>query len=178
MKPKRQFQAQDLRTILSLLFFVILAGGGAIFYMGLGIVRDYSEEVNQQLANAEASGQQVEKLQSLKSQLTQSTELVSKAQQLFSTPDKYESQALTDIKNYADAAGVTVASTTFDRNAAHTVTVRLASPTSYSKLITFLTNIESNLPKLQVSSLSLSRSDNGAPDSVKVNEIKINVSVR
>lgn len=160
MNQKKQFRAQDLRTILTLLFFVILAGGGTAFYLGLGIVRDYSQEVNQQLANADASGQQVEKLQTLKSQLSQSTALVGKAQQLFATPNTYESRTLADIKNYADAAGVTIASTAFDTTGSNTVTVRLSSPTSYSKLITFLTNIESNLPKLQVSSLSLSRADN------------------
>lgn len=178
MKPKKQFKPENLRTILALILAVVLLGGAGLFYVGLGMLRDYAVQVNQKLADADASGKQSEQLQTLKSQLSQSTTLVAKANQLFATPDTYRARALTDIKNYADAAGLSIDSTTFDATNVHTVTVTFTAPTSYSKLIAFLNNVESNLPKMQVSSISLQHANNGGSDSVKVGSIKIDVSVR
>lgn len=178
MKQKPQFGPQALRTILTVLFSVIVLTGGYFFYWGLGEIRDYSEQVNQQLANADASGQQIEKLQSLKQQLAQSTVLVEKANQLFAAPGTYQSQALADIESYARSAGLSIASTAFEKDAATTVTVKFNSPIAYSKLITFLTNIESNLPKLKVSAVSLDRPERGGVGNVQVDDIKIDVSVR
>lgn len=178
MKPKKQFKPQNLRTILSFIFTIVLLAGAGAFYFGLGVLKDYSTEVNQRLVDADASGKQIEELQTLKSQLSQSTSLVGKANQLFATPDTYQARALSDIKNYADIAGLSLESTNFDSASPQTIIVKLGEPVTYGKLITFLTNVESNLPKLQVSSISLGHITGGASDSVKVGEIKIDISVR
>jgi len=180
MQPKKQFRPANLRTLLGFLLVVIVLGGSAIFYWGLGLVRDYATEVNQTVVDADASANQIQELQTLKAQLAQSNSLVEKANQLFSTPDAYQARALSDVTNYANAAGLSIANTSSDGEStpgAHTLTVTFKNPVSYSKLITFLSNVESNLPKLQVSSLSLNRSGGGA-DSVSVSEIKIDISVR
>ena len=178
MKQKRQFRPQDLRTLLIFIFVIVILGGAGAFYVGLGILRDHATEVNHRLVDADASGKQVEGLQVLKAQLAQSSLLVTKADQLFSTQDTYRSRALSDIKNYADNAGLSIESTNFDDTRSQTVVVTLASPLSYKKLITFLANVESNLPKMQVSSLSLHHINGGSVDSVKVDQIKIDISVR
>lgn len=181
MKPKKQFRPQNLRTILAFLLVALVLGGGALFYWGIGLVREYAVQVEQRLADADASGEQLRGLQTLKSQLAQSDSLVEKANQLFATPESYQQQALGDIKKYADTAGLSIANTSFGDPAtegAHSITVTLRGPVAYSKLVAFLSNIESNLPKLQVSSISLGRVDGGNSDSVKTGDIKINVSVR
>lgn len=178
MKQKKQFRPQDLRTLLTVLFLITVLTGGYFFYWGLGEMRTYSEKVNQQLANADASDQQVTKLQNLKQQLAQSTTLVEKANQLFATPGTYQSRALADIETYARAAGLSITSTNFEKDATNTVTVKLNSPVSYTKLLAFLTNIESNLPKLKIVSISLDRPERGGAGNVHVDDIKIDVSVR
>lgn len=181
MKPKKQFRPQNLRTLLAFLLVVLVVGGGAGFYWGIGLVREYAVQVEQRLADADASAEQLRGLQTLKNQLTQSDSLVEKANQLFATPASYQQQTLSDVKKYGDAAGLTIANTSFGDPAAdgaHTMTLTLREPVAYSKLIAFLNNIESNLPKLQVSSISLGRVDNGNADSVKTGDIKINISVR
>ncbi len=177
MKPKKQFRPANLRALLGVLLAIIILGGGALFYWGLNVVRDYAGEVNQKIADAEGSSKQVQNLQSLKAKLAQSTSLIDKANQLFSTPAAYQAQALTDIKRYADAAGLSIASTAFSEDSS-SVTVTFKNPVSLTRLITFLNNVESNLPKLQVSSLSLGRADNGNVNNVKTNDIKIDISVR
>jgi len=178
MKPKKQFKPQNLRTLLVFIFIIVIFSGIGVFYVGLGVLGDYSTKVNQRLVDADASGKQIEGLQLLKTQLTQSNSLVAKANQLFATPDTYRSRTLSDIKNYADAVGLSIESTNFDNTSAQTVAVALSPPVSYGKLIAFLSNIESNLPKLQVSSISLHHINGGDADSVKVDQIKIDISVR
>lgn len=174
---KKQFGPKQLRNVLIFVFVAVLLGGAGLFYTGLGTVRDYSEKVNQRLADSEASGKQVNNLQKLKKQLSQSDSLVAKANRLFITPDQYQPQVLTDVKRYADNAGVSIESTSFDAaNSIHTVKVKLKNPVPFRGLVTFLHSIEGSLPKLQVKSLSVSRSDRG--DLVTVQEITIGVSVR
>ena len=181
MKQKKQFGPANLRAILAVLLVVVIAGGGAIFYFGLGMVRDFAGEVNQSAVDAEASGQQISQLQTLRNQLSQSDSLVDKANQLFATPANYQTQALRDVNKYASAAGITVASTNFSdpaQSGTYTMTVTFKNPVSYSKLIAFLNNIEGNLPKLQVSSIALGHADSTSIDLVQTGEIKIDISVR
>lgn len=180
MKAKKTFKPQNLRSLLVTMLVLIVIAGAGLFYLGLNFVREYAVEVNHRLLDAQASGQQIENLQSLKAQLSESNSLVEKANALFSTPANYQTQALTDIKNYADAAGVSIASTTFADAAsgAYAVTITLKQPVAYSKLVHFLDAVESNLPKMQVTSIVLGHVDGGGADSVKVGEIKIDISVR
>jgi len=180
MQQKKPFKPQNLRTLLSVLLAIIVIGGGALFYFGLGIVKEYAVEVDHRLADADASAQQIQGLQTLQGQLSESNSLVEKADRLFATPDTYQSQALNDIKQYADLAGIAINGTSMDdtANGTHTVTVTLKNPVSFAAFVNFLNNIEGNLPKLQVSSLSLSHADGNDPDKVQVSEIKIDVLVR
>lgn len=179
MKPNKQFKPQGLRTLLSVLLVVVALGGGALFYLGNTFVGDYAVEVNHRLADAEASGKQIEELQMLKSQLAQSNSLVSKADKIFATPENYQSTAITDLENYAEAAGVVITKTVLDnaRTGRYSITVRLQQPVSFSRLIGFLNNIESNVPKMQVSSIKLGPGTNGS-NSISTGDIKIDVSVR
>lgn len=181
MKPKKEFRPQTLRSLLSVLFIIILIAGGAGFYFGLEKVREYAQQVDNRIADANASAKQIEELQVLKSQLSQSNSLVEKANQLFSTPASYQAQVLSDLKTYADLAGLSLANTSFGNPAesgVHTITISLKQPVTYTGLITFLNNVESNLPKMQVSSISLGQPVSGGANSVKTGDIKIDISVR
>lgn len=180
MEPKKQFKPQNLRAILAALFIIVLLIGGVGFYWGISVVRTYAVEVNRRLADADASGKQVKELQVLKEKLAQSDALVAKANQLFATPASYQSQVLSDLKVYADNAGLSITNTAFldPAEGTYAITITLKQPVSYTSLITFLNNIESNLPKFQVSSVSLGRAGNGSADSVKTGDIKIDISVR
>jgi len=177
-QPKKQFTPHTLRGILIFLFFVVLFGGSAVFYWGLNQVKDYAVTVNQKLADAEASDRQVDELRLLKEQIAQSDSLIAKANKLFATPTNYQSQVLSDVKRYGDAAGLSITRTSFDEGRAPLLTVTVASPTSFKSLVTFLHHVEGNLPKLQVTELSLKRADSTDPDAVEVDHIKIRVSVR
>lgn len=179
---KTKSKAERLKKVLIGVLVVVVVAFAGTFYVSLQILREYATEVNRRLQDADASGSQVQQLQTLKNQLSQSQVLVDKANSLFATQDNYQSQILTDIRNHASAAGVSVASTEFDPESDGTnqraVTVKLGEPVEYSKFVAFLSGIESNVPKMQVSSVTLGHIPGGSSESVTVGDIKINISVR
>jgi len=178
---KQAFKPQSLRAVLLVVLVLVLAGGLGLFYLGLNEVRTFAVEVNHSIADAEASNGQVQALQSLRGQLTQSEALIAKANQMFATPANYQNQAITDTRNYAAAAGISIAKVDFDTVVAGvspTMTVSLKAPVPYAKLIQFLDNIESNIPKMQVSSIGIAHVGGGNAGSVAVDDIKIMIATR
>lgn len=182
MQPqKKKFKPQNLRTLLSISFVLLVLAGAAGFYFGITMIREYAVEVNNRLADADASGRQIDALHTLRDRLAQSSPLIEKADQLFATPASYQSQVLGDLKRYADTAGLSITNTAFSElteSGVYSITLSFKQPVTYSSLITFLHGVESNLPKLQVSSISLGRAGSGGANRVKTADIKIDVSVR
>ena len=177
---KKRFNAHGLSFILATLLIMLLGGSGVGFYFGLTFVKNYSVEVNNRLIDAEASGRQTEELIKLRAQLEQSKALILKSDQIFSTRDAYQGQFLSDLQNYASASGVSIASTTFGDAASndYSATVIINQPVGYSQLITFLHNIEGNLPKMQIQSISLKAVNGGDANSVETGDIKITMAVK
>jgi len=181
MATKQSSKPQTLRGILFVALLIVVAGGLGLFYLGLNEVRQYATEVNHSIADAEASNLQVQQLQSLRSQLSQSEALITKANQMFATNESYQNQAITDTRNYANAAGLSIAKISFSDAVAGvspTMTVSLKAPVSYTKMIRFLDGIEGNIPKMQVSNIGLSHVNGGNTDSVTVDDIKITIATR
>lgn len=177
-KKAKGFRPENLRTLLALLLFLLVVGGAGVFYLRLNTLKDYATEVNQALADANAKEKQISDLQTLRSRLQNSTELVAKADAMFSTADAYQAQMLNDVRKYADVSDLAIASTSFENGSSHVMVVKLLSPVSYNSLLLFLTNIETNLPKLRVTSLEIGPKANGSPDMIEVGDIKIEASVR
>lgn len=180
MARDTSIKPQGIRTILSIILSLAVLGGGALFYLGLMTVKEYSADVNNRLIDADASEAQIRQLQALRQQINQNETLIAKADNVFATPANYQAQALNDVRSYANQTGVSVRSIDFDdpSGGSYTMLVRLNSPTNYESLIRFITLIEGNLPKLQLTELDVKRGPANAKASVTVNELKINVSVR
>lgn len=182
MANQKKFKAQNLKSILTVVLVFVALGAGAAFYFGIENLRAYATEVDKRTQDATASSTQIDQLQRLKTEIAQNQSLIDRANTIFSTPDNYQSQALTDIKNHADQAGLSIASTQFgtsDSNAAtRTITIKLNAPVSYTKLITFFNGIENNIPIMQVSSATLTHVEAGNSDSVTVGDIEISMSVK
>lgn len=178
-------KASSIRKLLSALMVLLILGAAAGFYFGIEQVREVSVDVSHTVADADASGKQIEKLQQLKSALAQRQALVDKASQLFATEGNYQSQALTDIQKYANTYGLTVSKTNFGTGTdtqsgvtGHPVTVTLQSPVPYNKFIQFLDAIEGNLPKMQITNVELGHTSDGGPNDFTTKDIKITISTR
>lgn len=184
---KNSMKAMKLRNALLTFIILLLGLVGAGFYFGLDAIRTFAVEVSHKTADATASGGTVVSLESLKQQLAERQSLVTKANQLFSTPDTYQAQVLKDIQAYAGRNNVTISDYSFEvaagTSAGETLSsqpmqLTLQSPVSYRSLLAFLDAIEGNLPKLQISQLTITRSDPMNADQVKVEPITIQVFTR
>ena len=184
---KKVLNATSMRSFLTVLLVVMLIGAGAGFYWGLQQVRTFSVGVSHTAADANASGDAIGELQELKQALAERETLINKANQLFTTNDNYQSQALKDVQKYARTAGLTISNTNFDAptdeaNPASasekTFVITIQSPVSYRKLIQFLDAIEGNLPKMQITLIELSHPNPNNADQVATGDVKIAISTR
>jgi len=183
-------KATSTRNILAFLMFVVIAGAAAGFYFGLQTIKTYALDVSHTVSDANASGKNVEQLSELKQALADREPLVAKANSLFATEATYQSQVLKDLQKYASDAGITISNTSFDKQSAsdtapiasavtsESVVVTVSSPVSYARLMKFLDELEGNLPKLQVTGISLSRPTNATGDLVVTDKITITVATR
>lgn len=178
-KPMRAASLRSFLVAVIIILLLVVAGG---FYLGFQQVRSFAVEVSHSVADADASGKQIEELQVLKKELEERESLVTKANKLFATTDNYQSQALSDVQKYAQVHGVTILNTNFEGDVegstSHTFVITLQSPVAYTKLLQFLDAIEGNLPKMQVTSVSLGHTTGGAANEVTTEAIKIGISTR
>lgn len=176
---KSSMKATSLRSLLVLLVLLVIGGIAAGFYYGLGRVKEYAVEVSHTNADARAAEQQVGELQKLKTTLANSESLVKKANQLFATESTYQTRAIQDVQRYANRAKITITDTSFPEaqqsSDSHTLTISIGSPTTYSNFIRFLESIESNLPKMQVTGITVSRVSDST---IAVEDINIKIFTR
>lgn len=188
----RRSQAISARNFLSFLMVAIILAAGVGFYFGYRLIKQYADEVNKTVTASQSTVQSPAQLDALKKQVAERQALVAKSNQLFTTSDNYQTQALKDVQAYASQSGVTITNTEFSKlttatapttasstpqtAATNSIVVSLKSPVSYDKLLHFLHGIENNLPKLQVTGLVIGRPNPATGDSVTVDKITITVA--
>lgn len=187
MKPSK-LTAVSLRAFLATMIVLIIILAGVGFYFTQDWLRSYSRTVGQAVADSISTGNDIQNLQKLQKELEERQDTIVKASSLITSTQTYQSQAIQDLKTYASLSGVAISNFTFtpvtatpttgaaaSTAATSGVTVTLTSPVGYTSLLKFLTLIEGNIPKMQVSSMSLGRIS-GSSDSVKIDTITIEVS--
>jgi hypothetical protein len=185
MKNNKKMKAVTTRNILATTLVIVIIGAAAGFYFGLQIIKSYALEVTHATTDSHASGQSIGQLSKLQKQLTAGQGLVTKADALFSTPATYQTQALKDISKYASNAGISIAS--IDSAApggavattpAYSEIITVQSPVSYAKFLQFLDAIEGNLPKMQITGISIGRPAAPSGDMITTDKITVTVSTR
>lgn len=192
---KSDLTAVKLRSLL--VFGLIVTFGAAIagFYYGFGWIKSYADTVNQTVVAAQAVSVSSGSSSQIQQKLSEQQSLIDSVNSLFALSTNYQTQAIKDIYLYASKAGINVSdikldtppaaaattpTTTPQTSTAATkpVSVSLSSPVSYSSLLRFLTYIETNIPKMQVSGVEMSRPTDGSVDSVLITAVTINIYVR
>lgn len=184
--------ATMMRNILASLLIIVILGSATGFYFGLQIIKAYALEVTHTAADSSASDKNIEQLSQLKQQLAAGQALVTKADALFSTPDTYQTQALKDISKYAANTGVTISSIDSAKppassgvtsppmaiTSSYSEIITIQSPVSYAKFLRFLDAIEGNLPKMQITGITVGRPKQISGDLITTDKITIMVSIR
>lgn len=149
---------------------VVLFGGlCAAGWWAQGQLAARTQQADRANIDAELSQIDLEKLGRLETQLEQQKDIVERADQIAATAAgyQYQDQVVKDIEAYAIRNGVSIAGFDFvsvqtnKNNAGPAGTTRtpfslaLKGPLEFNRFMAFLRDIENNLTKLQVSSLSL-----------------------
>jgi len=179
-KSGSRFTATSLRNILSFVLLFTSIATAAAFYLGTNVLQDFAVEVQHVNIDADASLTQVENLKALDAQLAKSDSVIQKAEAVFSTQGAYQSQAIKDVQRYASLAKLSVASTTFtndNQGTGRSFVVNFNEPVDYAKFISFLKGIESNIPKIVITELSITgaSTDNNL---VTINTLTMSILVR
>ena len=189
--------ATKLKLILmaAMLLLIALSCVGFLYFRSLLI--DYSNQVSTDNAVATESTKEVAQLKKLKGELENDKVAVARAQKIVadSTHYQYQNQIIDDISAYAKTAGVTITGFSFGGDDESTsqasptaasptiaglnstqASISIKSPVSYKAIMDFVYSIESNLTKMQLTGISLSKNTND--NRVIVNPISIKVYTR
>lgn len=184
-KERKPLQATTFRSILISVVVISLVVAGIGFYFGLSWLKTYAQEVNGVVKQAGQSGLSLGSLDGLQSDLAGRQEIIKKVNGMFAPANNFQSRAITDINTYASRNRISIADIslsatpdTANPNAASTLTVTFNTPPSYRDLLTFITHIQNNTPKMQVSEVNIGRIADGDGDKVKIESINIVVATR
>lgn len=191
---KSKMNAVTLRTILSVLIVLVIGLSAVGFYFGQRWLDELAVSVSHKIADSKASGNNVETLKKLQIDVAARQESATRARSISSSAQNYQTQTIYDLDKYAAAAGISISNYSFVQagtsaaavaavptaaaaptSPSTAVTITITSPVSYVKLLTFMTAIESNLPKMQVSSVNLSRATGDSTDLVTTDQLTIEV---
>jgi len=177
--------ALTIRSLLVTILVILVIAGGSGFYFVYRYLENYSTTVSQLIGQAQQSRKISGETVALQQALNQQADISGILLNFYSNGSTWQADATRDINNYASATGVDVSDISFDNgpapaivgqaNQPHSVTVKVTSPTSYSDLLNFMTNIRYNLPKMRIVNLTLKHVPGGTADSVEVDSINIEV---
>lgn len=183
---KKGITAVGFRSLLIVLILFLIGLAAIGFYFAQTALVEYSKVVTQTIADSTNSGKDVQSLKKLQADINTLQDVVVKTNSITASSSDYQSQVITDINTYAQSAGIGVSNYTFTQTPtatvagaaqSSTVTLTLTSPMPYTSLLKFLRLIETNLPKMQVSSVNLTRVE-GDSSMVRTDSIAIDVYTR
>lgn len=192
---KSKISAVNLRVILSTIVVILIGLSAVGFYFGQSWLRTYAVDVSKTVADSKASGSDIQSLKKLESELQARQSIITKANSITASGQDYQNQVITDLDKYANYADINISNYAFVAPAAaaaaptagttptattaaagsQSVTITITSPVSYEKLMKFMTAIEGNLPKMQVSSVNLGRVEGADSSSVRTEQLTIEV---
>ena len=193
---KKVLNASIARIVLSLLLLIILSAMVGLVIFAYSFLSKTSEEVGKMQTEATAVDAKIQSLLASKSQLDRNSDTVKKAKNIVSEskPYQYQNQIIQDLNTYADRAGIPIKSFSFQNEpttSAKTVTlskqtsaspagvkstfvsIQLGDHIDYTKFLHFLSLIEKNVTRMQLSGVSISRGANNHEISIQSLEVKV-----
>lgn len=188
--------AKALRGILIFVIFVMIGASATGIYFAQKWLLGLAGTISQTVADSNSSGNNSQAAAQLQAELAAQQSVIEKTSLISVSRQNYQSKAIQDLDQYASDAGITISNYSFSQATPATsttttsastatgavstnpvVTATLTSPVSYEKLLKFMNYVESNLPKMQIASVNLGRAAGSGSDSVRIDQLSIEVSV-
>ena len=193
---QKVLNASIARIVLSLLLLIILSAMVGLVIFAYSFLSKTSEEVGKMQTEAIAVDAKIQSLLASKSQLDRNSDTVKKAKNIASESKlyQYQNQIIKDLNTYADRAGIPIKAFSFQNEpttSAKTATSSKRTPASpagvkstfvsiqlgdhidYTKFLHFLSLIEKNVTRMQLSGVSISRGANNHEISIQSLEVKV-----
>lgn len=193
---KKVLNASIARIILSLLLLIILSAMVGLVIFAYSFLSKTSEEVGKMQTEATAVDAKIQSLLASKSQLDHNSDTVKKAKNIVSESKlyQYQNQIIQDLNTYADRAGIPIKSFSFQNESTTSaktatsskqtstspagvkstfVSIQLGDHIDYTKFLHFLSLIEKNVTRMQLSGVSISRGANNHEISIQSLEVKV-----
>lgn len=193
---KKVLNASIARIVLSLLLLIILSAMVGLVIFAYSFLSKTSEEVGKMQTEAIAVDAKIQSLLASKSQLDRNFDTVKKAKNIVSESKlyQYQNQIIQDLNTYADRTGIPIKSFSFQNEpttSAKTATsskrtstnpagvkstfvsIQLGDHIDYTKFLHFLSLIEKNVTRMQLSGVSISRGANNHEISIQSLEVKV-----
>ena len=204
-KREKMTPAVTMRIVFALSLVLILVGMGGVVYFGYTMLQGTAEEVSKIQTEAKAVDAKVQNLARLEKEMEKYKDSVAKAQQLVAETQQYQyqNQIINDLTAYANKSGVGIAGFTFTSGSAGAksnsgssgtsgtnnssgsnsaagpksmkVSVRLNEKTDYMALLRFMHLIEQNLTRMQIASVSMSKTDGTGQVNTQTLEVEVYV---
>ena len=204
-KREKMTPAVTMRIVFALSLVLILVGMGGVVYFGYTMLQGTAEEVSKIQTEAKAVDAKVQNLARLEKEMEKYKDSVAKAQQLVAETQQYQyqNQIINALTAYANKSGVGIAGFTFTSGSAGAksnsgssgtsgtnnssgstsaagpksmkVSVRLNEKTDYMALLRFMHLIEQNLTRMQIASVSMSKTEGTGQVNTQTLEVEVYV---
>ncbi len=192
---KSGMNATKLRATLGTVVVLMIIVIGVGFYFTQDFLSKQAADVNSIVVKSTAGNGNSESVIELQKAIKDMQPAVEKANAILTPSASYTEQIISDLNKIAARAGVTIADYSFaDTTAGNaattapqptnisgvqikTATVTIANPVQYSSLLTFIKLIETNLPKMQISGITVAK-DTSSGGTVTVQPLTVEVYTR
>lgn len=193
MKTKQNIKATSVRKLLTVVMIIVSIASIAGYYytqQGLTILANEVKQAISKSPNANISNN-VQTTKQLQAQIARYQPIATQLDNLSIPSDNAKNQIMQDLGKYASANGITVSNYNFNGQSGATgssgglssgnqqtvtVTISISNSISYAKFLKFLKSIESNLPKMQITSLSVNTQGNS--NNIKIDSMAIEAYTR
>lgn len=161
--------ATKLRLTLLGILVLLLGGFGTGAWWVHSILGDSVRQTDHAQIEAEVAVGELNQLRDLRKQLVEESDVTERAKQIAASTEqyKYQDQVIADIAGYAARHGITISAFDFSKAASAKpseavggakktpFTITLKGPLPYITFLRFLQDLEKNLTRIQLTSLTL-----------------------
>lgn len=183
---KSNLEATTLRAVMIVAFFMIVGLLVVGIYFGQNWISNLAAETSSNTSSEPATGNYGGlSLSQLQKEITNNQTAATKADSIIASNKDYTNRINQDLNKYASITGVSIENCDFNQSAdtiksltpisglqLNSAKLTLGNPVKFTNLIRFLELIESNIPKIQVTSIDINQAVN-SNDSVIVKPLTI-----
>lgn len=190
MAQKVNLNPSIVKIIIIITIGLIIFANVGVFFLGKNLISDNAKGITEVTSELKKTQQELEAIEVIRSQmkkLNDIPELVNEA--LVDVKDNHhQEKIIATIERYARDSHLTIASIDFPipKNKGKkeiTTSVTFRSPANYNDFLSFMKLIETGLPRMQITDLSISKAlanradkdKKGSPDDVSISSVQLKI---